>query len=92
VRKMLGRIIVWLVGGIIAFYAADWAVWRTRVAMGGGMDTVEVGVLIESPLKNGREQYDWGGEQTVDCSRSLFPHAGEGACWWLARKKTIEEK
>ena len=91
-RKVLGRMIVWLFGAVIAFYAGDWAVWRARVAMGGGMGTVEVGVLIESPLKNGREQYDWGGEQDVDCSRSVFPHAGEGACWWLARKKTVEEK
>lgn len=73
-------------------YAADWTVWRVRVAMGGGMGTVVVGVLIESPLKNGREEFDWAGEQEVDCSRSLLPHAGEGACWWLARKKTIEEK
>ncbi len=72
-------------------YAGDWGIWRARVAMGSGMGTVTVGILIESPLKNGREEYDWGGEQDVDCSRSLFPHAGEGACWWLAREKTIEE-
>ena len=77
---------------IAALYAVDWTVWRARVAMGGGMGTVTVGVLIETPLKNGREEYDWGGEQEVDCSRSLLPHAGSGACWWLARKKTIEEK
>ncbi len=67
----------------------DWTVWRVRVVMGGGMGTVTVGVLIESPLKNGREEYDWGGEETVDCSRSLLPHAGAGACWWLARKKAM---
>jgi len=89
---MLGRTVVWLLGALAALYAGDWAVWRARVAAGGGMGTVEVSVLVESPLKNGREEYDWGGEQTVDCSRSLFPHAGEGACWWLARKKTIEER
>jgi len=90
--QILSRTVLWLLGGMTLFYASDWAIWRARLSMGGGMGTVEVGILIESPLKNGREEYDWGGEQVVDCSRSLFPHAGEGACWWLARKKTIEEK
>lgn len=91
-KRILGRTLLALIAAFAALYGGDWAVWRARVAMGGGMGTVEVGILIETPLKNGREEYDWGGEQTVDCSRSLFPQAGEGACWWLTRKKTLEEK
>ena len=90
-RRMLGRIIVGLLTVCAAIYAGDWALWRARMAMGDGMGTVDVQVMVASALKNGREQYDWAGEQAVDCSRSLFPHAGEGACWWLARKKTLEE-
>ena len=91
-RRALERAMVALLWAVALLYAGDWAVWRARVAMGGGMGTVTVGVLIETPLKNGREEYDWGGEQTVECSRSVLPHAGAGACWWLARKKTVEEK
>ena len=91
-RRILGKALLAMLAAMGALYAGDWAVWRTRVAMGGGMGTVQLGVLLATPLKNGREEYDWAGIQAVDCSRSLFPHAGEGACWWLARQKTIEEK
>jgi len=35
---------------------------------------------------------DWAGTATVDCSRSLFPQAGSGACWWLRRNKVIYER
>lgn len=91
-KRVLSRMIVGLLWVIAGLYAIDWTVWRVRVAMGNGMGTVTVGILIETPLKNGREEFDWGGEETVDCSRSLLPHAGAGACWWLAREKTIEEK
>ncbi len=91
-KRMLGRAVVGLMGALAMLYVSDWAVWRARMAMGGGMGTVEVGVLIETPLKGEKEEYDWAGDQTVDCSRSIFPQAGSGACWWLARKKTLEEK
>jgi hypothetical protein len=62
------------------------------MAMGSGMGTATVGVMIETPLKGNKEEYDWAGTQTVDCSRSLFPQDGDGACWWLVRKGTIEEQ
>jgi len=91
-KRMLGTVVVGLMGALAVLYVSDWAVWRARVAMGGGMGTVEVGVMIETPLKGNKEEYDWGGTETVDCSRSIFPQAGSGACWWLARKKTLEEK
>ena len=91
-KRVLGRTLVALLGAMAAFYAGDWAVWRARLSMGGGMGTVSVGVMIETPLKGEKEEYDWAGVQMVDCSRSIFPHAGDGACWWLARQGTIEEK
>lgn len=76
----------------LALYAGDWSLWRIRVERGSGMGTVSVGVMIGTPLKGDKEEYDWAGIQPVDCSRSLFPHAADYACWWLARQKTIEEK
>jgi hypothetical protein len=91
-KRMLGRTLLVLLVVTAAVYAGDWAVWRTRVASGGGMGTVNVGVMIGTPLKGNKEEYDWAGVQEVDCSRSLFPHAVDYACWWLARQKTIEEQ
>lgn len=92
VKRMLGMAVVGLIGALAVLYAGDWAVWRARVAVGGGMGTVSVGTLIVTPLKGNKEEYDWGGTSDVDCSRSVFPHAGSGACWWLRRHSVIYER
>jgi hypothetical protein len=92
VKRILGRTVIWVIGALSVLYVGDWAVWRVRVAKGGGMGTVTVGTLIETPLKGNKVEYDWGGSADVDCSESLFPQAGSGACWWLRRHSVIYEK
>jgi hypothetical protein len=92
VKQIVARALTALLIVVFVLYATDWAVWRTRVASGSGMGIVSVGVMIGTPLKGDKEEYDWAGVQAVECSRSLFPHAADYACWWLARQKTIEEK
>lgn len=89
---MLGRTLAGMLIAALALYAGDWSLWRIRIERGSGMGTVSVGVMIGTPLKGDKEEFDWAGVQAVDCSRSLFPHAAGYACWWLARRKTIEEK
>lgn len=91
-RRFIARTAAALIAALVLLYLGDWAVWRIRVARGGGMGTVSVGTLIETPLKGNKEEYDWGGTTDVDCSRSIFPHAGSGACWWLRRHATVYEK
>jgi hypothetical protein len=91
-KRTLGRILVGLILILPVTYAGDWLIWRVRLAQGSGMGTAHVGQLIITPLKNNKEEYDWAGEVDVDCSRSLFPHAGEGACWWLVRQKVVYER
>jgi hypothetical protein len=90
------RILSWVVAGLmtasVALYAGDWAVWRVRVARGGGMSVVTVTNIIVIPLKNNKEEYDWGGTASVSCSQSLFPLAGSGACWWVARHPVIYQR
>ncbi|MDP9052346.1 MAG: hypothetical protein M3O31_16735, partial [Acidobacteriota bacterium] len=80
-KRILGKTMMWLITSLAVVYIGDWGVWRTRVAMGGGMGTASVGTLIETPLKGNKTEYDWGGTADVDCSQSIFPHAGGGACW-----------
>lgn len=91
-KRLVGMTAVGLLGALAVLYVGDWGVWRTRVAMGGGMGTVSVGTMIVTPLKGNKEEYDWGGTATVDCSKSIFPQAGSGACWWLRRHNVIYEK
>lgn len=90
-KRFLGRTVVGLIGMLAVLYVGDWAVWRTRVAMGGGMGAVSVSTMTEVPLKNGKEEYFWDGTVDVDCSRSIFPQAGSGACWWLMRHSIVYE-
>jgi len=47
--------VIWIIGTLAVSYVGDWAVWRARVAMGGGMGTVNVGTLIETPLKGNKD-------------------------------------
>ena len=91
-KRILGRVAVGLLAALTVLYVGDWAVWRVRVVRGGGMGTVSVGTMIETPLKGNKEEYDWAGTADVDCSMSLFPQAGSGACWWLKRHPVVEEK
>ena len=69
-KRLLARIVVGFLGALAVLYVGDWAVWRVRVAMGGGMGTVSVGNVIVTPLKGNKEEYDWGGTATEDCSPS----------------------
>jgi hypothetical protein len=78
-----------LAGGV---WGLDWGVWELRVLSGGGMGKVQVTDLLVTPLKNNKEEYDWGGTIEVDCSRSIFQHAGRGACWQLERSKVFYDR
>jgi hypothetical protein len=84
--------VVGLIAALSVVYVGDWAVWRTRVAMGGGMGKVTVSTMTVLALKNGKEEFYWDGSENADCSRSIFPQAGSGACWWLQRHNIVYEQ
>lgn len=88
-KRIVGGVAVGLLVALAVLYVGDWGVWRARVAMGGGMGSVTVNTIIVIPLKGNKEEYDEGGVATVPCSRSIFPQAGSGACWWLQRNKAV---
>jgi len=92
VIRMLGRTAAGLMVALVVLYVSDWAVWRVRVARGGGMGSVVVSNIVVMPLKDNKEEYDWGGTMEVSCSRSIFPQAGSGACWWLRRHNVVFER
>jgi hypothetical protein len=91
-KVILDRTVLAVVIVASVLYVGDLAVWKTRMAKGGGMGTVSVGTMIETPLKGNKEEYDWAGTVQVTCSRSIFPQAGSGACWWLERHPVVYEK
>jgi hypothetical protein len=68
-------------------YPLDWAVWRTRVAQGGGMGSIQVDTYTVADLKGGKEDYFPNGTVTEACSKSIYPQAGNNPCWWVERHR-----
>ena len=91
-KRILGRTVAGLIVALVVLYVGDWAVWRARVARGGGMGSVVVSNIVVLPLKDNKEEYDWGGTADVSCSLSIFPQSGSGACWWLRQHNVVFER
>lgn len=68
-------------------YPLDWAVWRMRVARGGGMGSVQVDMYSAADLKGGKEDYFPNGTVATTCSKSIYPQAGNNPCWWVERHR-----
>jgi hypothetical protein len=90
--QRLARFLTGIVVLLALVYPADWALWRVRGMFdgNGGMSSVQVSQVTVASLKGNKEEYYSDGTQTVACSRSVFPQAGAGACWWVRRHAQIE--
>jgi len=73
-------------------YPADWALWRVRVARGGGMGQVEVSLFTVAELKGGKEDYYPNGTIVLGCSESLYPQGGVNPCWWQRRHRELIQR
>lgn len=74
----------------LLIYPADWLIWKIETVFGGGMGSVQISHMTTVDLKGDKEgYYPDEGMQTVPCSHSLFPQAGNSACWWLRRHPEI---
>ena len=87
--RILKQVVLWVVVAGVLVWPADWAVWRVG---GSPMQQVEVTRFVVAPLKGGKEEYYPDGSAVVDCSRSLFPEAGQGACWWVQRHRVVYDR
>lgn len=87
--KMLARGIGILLLAAAVLYPLDWAVWRVRVARGGGMGSVQVDLYTVADLKGGKEDYYPQGTTAMPCSKSIYPQAGNDPCWWVERHREI---
>jgi hypothetical protein len=83
--RWLARVAILLAVSLALLYAADWAVLRIRLSHGTAYRTVAVNQFLATPLKGNKVEYDWTGTVQQTCSRSIFPQAGNSACWWLER-------
>jgi len=72
-------------------YAADWLVFRYRIARGTALGSVEVDQFLATPLKGSKTEYDMVGSSQQSCARSIFPHQGKAACWWVRKHSSVWE-
>jgi hypothetical protein len=91
IRALVRSVVAVLLMAVLA-WPVDWMVWRLRVALGGGMGTTQVDHFTVAELKANKENYYFDGTSTVACSKSLFPEAGSGACWWVARHRQVIDR
>jgi hypothetical protein len=84
-RVILKHAVMVLLSASVALYAGDWLVYRYRVAHGTAFDSVQVSQFLSVPLKGQKEEYDYLGQQQVECVRTLLPWAGADPCWWVRR-------
>jgi len=82
VKRWLRRGVVVLVGGFVATYGGDWAIFKLR---GSPTSTVTVNRFLSVPLMGNKIEYDYIGTADVPCSISLFPQGGQSPCWHLRR-------
>ena len=74
---------------LLLVYPLDWAIWRVRVTAGDGFGSEAVTDTTAATLKGNHFEVYAQQSTTVNCSRSLLPQAGAGACWWLHRHPSI---
>lgn len=91
-KRIVGKVVLGLIVALAVVYLGDMAVWGVRAKMGHGMGKVVVSRFVVASLKGGKEDYYFDGTAEVDCSRSLFPQSGSGACWWLERHKVVYDR
>ena len=71
---------------LAALFVGDLVVARVRGDAAIG--SVRVNVLYAIPEKAARMDFSAGPPQDIECVRALFPHFGDGPCWFAARQKT----
>ena len=80
--RWLLRAVVVVAAAFVATYAGDWAIFKLR---GSPLSTVTVNRYMTIPLKGNKQEFDYLGSFDAPCSISLFPQAGQAACWQLRR-------
>jgi len=87
------RIVRWILLALVTcvaiLYIGDYLRVRYRMARKTKTDpleTTQVRPLYAVPLKNGKDEFDFGDTETQTCVHALFPHFGYNPCWYTKRE------
>jgi len=82
---VLKRIALVLLALCVLVYAADFLSLHLSIPRREKLGTVTEHTLYAVKLKNGKTEYDDGGDEVVSCSNSLLPQMGVAPCWYEIR-------
>ncbi len=87
---MLQRLLILLAVVCFGVFVGDYLVFQVRVHSDSrsAFATVQMERMYAIPQKGGRVEFQFDAQQpqeTVQCVRALFPHAGFSPCWYLRR-------
>ncbi len=72
-------------GACVLLYGVDFVSLRARIPRRDQLGSVTMHTYYAVKLKSGKTEYDYAGDQVVNCSNSLFPQMGVGPCWYASR-------
>jgi len=87
----LRRIFILLMALLILLYLIDFAWYALRARfpkLGPATGSVHRIRMLAIPEKNNKVEYQIDTvhpEEDLPCTHSLFPHAGNGPCWYVTR-------
>ena len=85
-RRIFLGVVVFLLGAARLAYAADFSLYRLRVATNRNPYSSEVVTHYYAILqKNGKTQFIFEPPQPEACVNAMFPHSGMRPCWYLSR-------
>jgi hypothetical protein len=85
--KIVSRLLIAALILLGLVWLGDYVIARHRIAIGtsGFVETVKVQPLYVIPHKDSRAEYVFGDPQMVKCVHSIFPHFGDGPCWYVKK-------
>lgn len=79
------QLLIAVVAACVAVYALDFLSLHAGVPRRPQIGSITVHTYYAVKLKNGKTEYDDGGDQIVSCSNSLLPQMGMSPCWYIGR-------
>jgi hypothetical protein len=81
------RVVLLVLVAAAALYLGDYGWLWLRGRRGAALGSVSLDTYYTAKLKSGKTEFDYVGQQAIECVRSLFPHWGDQPCWYVSRKK-----
>ncbi len=88
IRTIVMRLLLTAAAAVVVCYLADMAWFYARLHSGTATSKVHRTRMLAIPHKDGKVEFQIDSnqpEEDLPCARSLFPHGGMNACWYVTK-------